>query len=211
MSQIDRLMKALADAESRVDTPPHVERAVMAAWDETQRDAHRADGITTTRPSRQWLAVAAGLLLAVAIGAYRTASDRPARPRGVADIHVASAGETRGPATHRAESPATTVDASPEAIVTAPTSSTRHASVPAQGRRRSSPGAAADTTTVVLIGAPVMAGESVRVVRMRVPGSTLSAMGISPAASARTDRSDRIDLDVLVGEDGVARAVRFGM
>jgi hypothetical protein len=43
---------------------------------------------------------------------------------------------------------------------------------------------------------------------MRVPGSALAALGIGSSASPE---AQSIDLDVLVGEDGVARALRVGM
>jgi hypothetical protein len=57
--------------------------------------------------------------------------------------------------------------------------------------------------TVAVVGEPVMSGEPVRVVRMRVARSVLSELGIPSSAQA-----DTVDIDVLVGEDGVARGVR---
>jgi hypothetical protein len=63
--------------------------------------------------------------------------------------------------------------------------------------------------SVVLTVEPPGVEETVRVVRMRVAPSTLKGLGIE---------SDRIplgetlvDVDVLVGEDGVARGVRLGL
>jgi hypothetical protein len=58
-------------------------------------------------------------------------------------------------------------------------------------------------TTVAVVGGPLMANEPVRVVRMRVERSALGELGIPSAAQAET-----VDIDVLVGEDGVARGVR---
>ena len=58
-------------------------------------------------------------------------------------------------------------------------------------------------TTVAVVGGPLMAGEPIRVVRMRVARSVLGELGIPSAAHAET-----VDIDVLVAEDGVARAVR---
>jgi hypothetical protein len=63
--------------------------------------------------------------------------------------------------------------------------------------------AATGYTTVAVVGGPLMAGEPVRVVRMRVARSVLGELGISSAAQTET-----VDIDVLVGEDGVARGVR---
>jgi len=58
-------------------------------------------------------------------------------------------------------------------------------------------------TTVGVVGGPLMAGEQVRVVRMRVARSALSELGV-----AATGQTETVDIDVLVGEDGVARGVR---
>jgi hypothetical protein len=57
--------------------------------------------------------------------------------------------------------------------------------------------------TVAVVGGPLQVNEPIRVVRMRVAWSVLSELGISSAA-----RADTVDIDVLVGEDGVARGVR---
>ena len=62
--------------------------------------------------------------------------------------------------------------------------------------------------TVLLVGEPILAGEPVRIVRMRLPTSTLTALGVRSAAG---DLAEAVDVDVVVGEDGVARAIRFGM
>jgi hypothetical protein len=60
----------------------------------------------------------------------------------------------------------------------------------------------------LLVGEPILAGEPVRVVRMRVPTSTLSALGVRSLAG---EFAEAVDVDVIVGEDGVARAIRLGM
>jgi len=59
-------------------------------------------------------------------------------------------------------------------------------------------------STVVLVGGPMASGELVQVVRMRVDRSALSALGITQNGSA-----DTVEIDVLVGEDGVARGLRL--
>jgi hypothetical protein len=63
-------------------------------------------------------------------------------------------------------------------------------------------------STMVLVGEPILQGEPVRLVRMRIPASTLSALGLRSIAG---DLGDAVDVDVIVGEDGVARAIRVGM
>jgi hypothetical protein len=59
-------------------------------------------------------------------------------------------------------------------------------------------------STVVLVGGPMASGELVQVVRMRVDRSALTALGITQNGSA-----DTVEVDVLVGEDGVARGLRL--
>jgi len=59
---------------------------------------------------------------------------------------------------------------------------------------------------VIPYAEPFRAEESVRVVRTRVPRSLLSAFGLP----INSDRAfDPIQADVLVGDDNVARAIRF--
>jgi len=59
-------------------------------------------------------------------------------------------------------------------------------------------------STVILIGEPLLDGEQARLVRMRMPASALHALGVTSTAAF----SD-VDVDVIVGEDGVARALRL--
>lgn len=66
------------------------------------------------------------------------------------------------------------------------------------------PSRAGDTPpAVILIGEPILEGEHVRLVRMRMPAATLHALGVRTTALATSD----IDVDVVVGEDGVARGL----
>ena len=62
-------------------------------------------------------------------------------------------------------------------------------------------------TTVAVVGGPLLAGEAIRVVRMRVARSVLGELGI-PSTAPRGEHVETVDIDVLVGEDGVARGVR---
>ena len=63
-------------------------------------------------------------------------------------------------------------------------------------------------TTVAVVGGPLMAGEPIRVVRMRVARSVLGDLGVPSSAPRGPSRGETVDIDVLVGEDGVARGVR---
>jgi hypothetical protein len=64
----------------------------------------------------------------------------------------------------------------------------------------------ADNNTLLLVGEPILQGEPVRVVRMRIPASTLVGLGVRAGSDVA-----EVDVDVIVGEDGVARAIRVGM
>jgi hypothetical protein len=58
-------------------------------------------------------------------------------------------------------------------------------------------------SALVLVGQPIGDGEVVHVVRMRVRRASLRVFGVSGASPAET-----VDIDVVVGEDGVTRGVR---
>jgi hypothetical protein len=63
-------------------------------------------------------------------------------------------------------------------------------------------------TTVSVVGGPLMADEPIRVVRMRVARSVLGELGIPSPVQRGAGHVETVDIDVLVGEDGVARGVR---
>jgi hypothetical protein len=63
-------------------------------------------------------------------------------------------------------------------------------------------------TTVAVVGGPLLADEPIRVVRMRVARSVLGELGVPSPAPQSSPSVETVDIDVLVGEDGVARGVR---
>jgi hypothetical protein len=74
---------------------------------------------------------------------------------------------------------------------------------PRETKEPVAPPASKGYTTVAVVGGPLIVGEPIRVVRMRVARSALGELGFASPV-----KSDTVDIDVLVGEDGVARAVR---
>lgn len=144
---------SLADAfeelrreEAAIETPAHVEAAVLAAWDEAHAESAR-------RPRSLWrnvVAVAAAVTIAVGLAQLGRQLQRLTQP-----------------ATKQAQ----------------------------------------NSGTLLLVGEPILQGEPVRMVRMRVPASTLSGLGVRPVTGSP---GEHIDVDVIVGEDGVARAIRVG-
>jgi len=137
----------LRRTEARMQTPQHVEAAVLAAWD-------NAHALEATRRPRSFWREAAAVAAAVTIA-----------------VGLAQLGQQL-----------------------------RHAMQPAPIQ----PG---NSRTLLLVGEPILQGEPVRMVRMRVPASTLTDLGVRLVTGTS---GEHIDVDVIVGEDGVARAIRVG-
>jgi hypothetical protein len=154
-THLTQTLQALAEIEATIDTPSHVEAAVMARWDASRRSGAKADLSRTSRFVRG-AATAAGITLVGALAWQRMAG---------------------GPGTAVATSPAPRADVAVR-----------------DGVRY---------TTVSVVGGPLQAEEPIRVVRMRVARAALGELGIPAAGQAET-----VDIEVLVGEDGVARGVR---
>lgn len=144
----EMLLRALREAEADAMTPPHVEAAVLAAW-----DAAHAPAPASRVSWSMWHRMAAA---AAAVTLTVTLTMLGGRLRAGLDM------------------------AAPEG----------------------------SGSTLMLVGEPILRGEPVRVVRMRMPASTLGALGIRSLAG---ESAEAVDVDVIVGEDGVARAIRLGM
>jgi hypothetical protein len=67
--------------------------------------------------------------------------------------------------------------------------------------------------SIVFVVEPPGVQETVRVMRIRVARSALESLGINTVASqgSGSASSDSVEVDLLVGEDGVARGVRLAM
>jgi hypothetical protein len=141
-----RTMKALAEIEAAIETPPRVEAAVMAQWD--ARRSRTTARLRTSRVVRGTMTAAAGITLVGALVSQRSVNET--------------------------------------------------ASAPDDGGYQ----------TVAVVGGPLMANEPIRVVRMRVERSALGELGIPSPARQGPAHTQTVDIDVLVGEDGVARGVR---
>jgi hypothetical protein len=197
MTDIDRLLDALREADAAEHPPGRVDAAVMAAW-----DAARTTGPPRRRqPSvAPWLAAAAVVLLGAALGYEQLAvgigaPPLPSTPVRAGLLLPAALAPAAG------ESPGPTRSPSLAAVVSTSRDPGRR-----PARRPTTP--AAVPHTLVMVGEPLTAGELVRIVRMRVAPARLAALGIS---SATMEKMDAVDLELLVGEDGVARAIRMGM
>ena len=170
--RLSRALRALADDDTEVETPSHVEAAVMARW-----DAAHAPRPRVRRFVRGAATLAAGVTLVGAVALHRvfegTPIPLPRRP-------VVAFGESTAPPRASARSLV------PRGTETAVDNTLR--------------------STLVLIGEPLAAGEIVHVVRMRVERSSLATLGVAGSTS-----TGDVDVDVLVGEDGVARGLRVAL
>jgi hypothetical protein len=139
-------LEVLRREAAGIETPSHVEAAVLAAWDK----AHAETGNRRRRPWHDVAAVAAAVTIAISLAQLGRQLEQLTQPK---------------------------------------------------------PQQAENSRTLLLVGEPILQGEPVRMVRMRVPASTLTELGVRPVTGMP---GEHIDVDVIVGEDGVARAIRVG-
>jgi hypothetical protein len=190
---LTRMLRALAVEDERLQASPHVRTTVMGAWDRLSPDAR-----PWSRRLRRslTLSVATGSLVAAAVAVvlmYRapTESSRPvpAAAHPVEDSHVV----TRVPS----------VDSEPIPIRDArqpqrPSPLRRQqnqAHVPSRDRQ----------AALVLVMDPTFDETTASIVRLHVPRTALATLGMG---LDEPGVSDSIEVEILVGEDGVARTIR---
>jgi hypothetical protein len=180
----------LARIELGASAPLRVEASVMRAWDA----AHVVRG-SSWRPALHWAgatALAASLLVACAISLLE-------RPRtSIAEPLMSGPLDLSPPAAAAPPMVSSAVESSAEPLVRRPAGRRRAPDTPVP----------ATPTAIVFVGGPVTAGEQVRIVRMRIARETLMSIGLRPLTWAD---DDTVDVDMLIGEDGVARGLRVGM
>jgi hypothetical protein len=203
---VDRAMKALAEIEAGVETPPRVEAAVMAKWDAdlsrrstakadlSRRSIAKADHALRTRPRtsgfvRVAATAAAGITLLGALMWQRGSGTTATRET------AAVGGSSQG---------ATRVVVPADATASVVSGFLGHRSASREGGSRTV--APTEPAAFTFVGEPPLANEPVWIIRMRVAPSALTELGIRS-----TTQADTVDIDVLVGEDGVARGVRMSM
>ncbi len=193
---VEQSMRALAADDATAQVPPHVDAAVMAAWDDSRREHHgRAPAARRKRVllgSAIAGALAASLVAAAVVITWRVGNEaRHARGNIAPEKSVAPrvpevvAGGIALP--RRVEQPR----------------GVEQPMAPARARRRpvASPatGAAYVLVPDAYMDAPLM------MIRVRMPRSAFSRLGVP---IANPDGDGMVDVEVLVGEDGVARSIR---
>lgn len=177
--------EALVEADRALQASPHVADAVMRAW------AERTSALPARRrrfAAGTWAAAAAAAAMGV-LGAVPLLRDAPQAP--VEDAPVATVSTPQPPA-------APVVETIP------------NVPPPLRGRERLSAAyravtGAPDSPIVTLAADPPVAGESLQIVRMRVPRHALHAFGLS---LGDPEIAEIVEVDVVVGEDGLPRDIR---
>jgi hypothetical protein len=180
---VTHVLRSLArDMESRHEAPPALEARVRFAY-----RAHRR--MLRLRKSLLYGAIAASVVMLIAAGAMRLR--RPPAP-------------TESVASLRAPSPAPAV----AIAVTTPPPAPKPSPKSSQVRRPAAP----RRTEIVTEFLPVAGGDWLeppgrgRLVRVKLPRAALWTYGLP----MNVDRSaEAVTADVLVGDDGLARAIRF--
>jgi hypothetical protein len=182
-----KALRALAEDDRQDSAPPHVERSVMDAWERMQRGR-----IVRVRRSahvpRSAVLAAAVAAACVVIGLVVRRPDAPT-------------GSPRGTVAPIASAVQTTADAPQVAAPTAPAPVPR----PRRARPRRSERQPSVSPPVVIVSDPLLDATTASVVRVRVPRSALATLGI---ALVEPDGTGQVDLEMIVGEDGVARAIQ---
>jgi hypothetical protein len=191
---IEAALKAVREQTRGEQAGPTIESCVLAEF--------RAQKSVVQSSVRWWFvgAVAAGLVVAVAT-AFTWSSVRTQRNTGPADVAHQEQIIQRLPAPELpVQIPAKRVFAGPRHL--------RHTR-PQRLRTAAAEGVPSDVGTdfvPIAYAAPLAANESAQVMRVRLPRASLRNFGI-PVEEDRA--SDGVRADVLLGGDGVVRAVRF--
>ena len=190
--ELSRALGRLAREAENVPPNPRSEQALLAAFDAAW--TRPSAGIVDTR-RRIWQPLAAAaVLLLTAAGIWTIASRRPHAPDRATLPPVATAAPIEGAAVQPAF--ASAPDTTPAA--------TKPATI--RGHRPAAKTAAVDTTPFVMWpGADTLPRfESGHLMRLDLPASMAISLGLTLSSS----RADVVRADVLIGQDGLARAVR---
>jgi hypothetical protein len=173
-------------AQEAIEAPQRLQDALMVAFDAKHARSHR--------PWKHlyWaIPAAAAILIGILVS----------RPRPVEERPVARLPETRVVLQPAPPVPETIED---DAVPTVAAQAAPRRPRPV--RAASAPGARVTEFIPLRFGKPVEAGEQIQVFRMQMRRSELMRLGLPVAPDAA---SAYIQADVLLGEDGLAKAIRF--
>lgn len=205
---VGEALEALAHDTDGIEAPPEVEARLRAAF-----RAPMGSAVVPEAPTRssawKWVAtvgVAAGLMWVAYAATHREPNPSPSREMaGTAPGSAAIAPrETAPPAP-------TIVPAPPRTRRVASTDATRAVGVVSSApsrpiRRPARAEPRVERFEPLYPGDPLADLDAVHLVRVSVPRSALATLGWPSRPGAR---DDRVELDAMVGPDGMTRAVRF--
>jgi hypothetical protein len=210
---LSRDLRTLSTRYAAEEIPERIETALLAAFrqgpEQTRRSAHT---IVAPRRRRWSLAVAALALLTFGVslaGWIASSSKREAQAPGPTDGRATS---TNVPATpgKSGQTPARIVELrKPDRRIPGPTSGERQKRLASANRRSSSDNVPREFVTPffpVMQGGDLIPLDGGQLVRVRMPRSNLIPLGI-PLDQGRA--SETIKADVLLSNDGLARAIRL--
>jgi negative regulator of sigma E activity len=190
-SDFDAAWRAFAKGEACVKAPSRVRLGVMAAWDVAhERHAQARSARSHFGPAGAALAAAAVL---VAVGlAVRGGNGRSERAPAVDTLDAQ-------------ETPSATIPN--QRAGTVPEAASRRAARSAVHSVRRAGAARVDRSVpaVRLTADPAFESESLQIVRLRVPRTSLEVFGV---ALLEPEASVLVDVDVVVGDDGLPRDIR---
>ena len=186
-------LRALASSVEETQAPARLEAALRTAFRE-RTAALRRPGKVWLRRQPRWALVAAGALL-LAVGGV-VLLERASSP--------GQAGKTQ------AARAVPSASSEPQALASAPPAGPVIPPAPPR-KRRVTPSSAPDRELAtdfipLLYESNLSAEESAHVVRISVPRTTLASLGL-PVNEDRV--AEPVKADVMLGEDGVARAIRL--
>jgi len=197
-------VRVVVDELTEAEAPARVEAALLAAF--RQQAAAPTKVISLPVRPRFWTgrrlgAIAAGILLLISmLVAFWQRSPKPSLEHAVVPLPVSS------------PSPQTPPLTPPEQTVARNRVATQGPQRPRQRVRRQTSVNSADEAEVVTQffllreGEDLTALESVRVVRVELPGSALGEVGLPVTPESA---NEPVKADVVLGQDGLARAIRF--
>jgi hypothetical protein len=197
MPRLNDTLRALADADARVTIPAAVHDRVMREWDASHAPVERrtrflpraARPHSRVRWAAMWLlAAAAAIVLLAVVPRTPRSAPRPLEVAGHPGILVAP------------PLAATTAHA---AALDSTSATTPRRARRVRAARHSIP--ARDDVGLMLIADPMFDSSAATIVRVRMPRSALASLGL-PIADPGAGGD--VDVEMIVGEDGVARTIR---
>jgi hypothetical protein len=183
---LERSLRALAETDAHVEAPPHVETAVMRRWDSLAPFMPHP----RRRRSRRGLIFAIGSAAAAVVAAM-VLSRAPSESIRRAPV-VARAAEPPPPVKKLPSTDGTLVAEKPSAR-------------PLRARTGRNTATPRHERGLLLVADPMLEASAASIIRVRVRRTALVTLGIG---LVEPNDAGWVDLEMLVGEDGVARAIR---